>query len=44
MKKMEYMAPEIEVLEVELANDVLLVTSSDEVPGIGGVGNDEEAG
>ena len=29
---------------MELANDVLLVTSSDETIGIGGQGNDEEAG
>lgn len=41
---MEYLAPEIEVLEMELDSDVLLSTSFTDAPGIGGEGDDEQAG
>ena len=44
MKKMEYMAPATEVFEMELASEVLLSTSSNDAPEIGGEGDDEEAG
>lgn len=44
MKKIEYNAPEIEVIKLELGSDVLLSTSSDDTPGVGGEGDDEEAG
>lgn len=44
MKKIEYNAPEIEVIKLELRSDVLLTTSSDDTPSIGGEGDDEEAG
>lgn len=44
MKKMEYKTPEIEVIEIDLRNEVLLSTSSDDTPGVGGEGDDEEAG
>ena len=42
--KIEYLAPEMEVLEIKLNTNVLLSTSNHEGPEIGGVGDDEEAG
>lgn len=44
MKKIEYNAPEMEVVELSISSNVLLSTSSDDVPGIGGEGDDEEGG
>lgn len=44
MKKNEYMAPEMEVIEIEMDGNVMLTTSSNDNPSIGGEGDDEEAG
>ena len=45
MKKIEYQAPEMEVMKLNIRTDVLLGTSTDEVPEIGGEGKEgEEAG
>jgi hypothetical protein len=44
MKKMEYKTPVNEVIEIALRRNVLLSTSSNENPNIGGEGDDEEAG
>ncbi len=44
MKKLDYMIPQMELIELDLNSNVLLTTSSDDTPGIGGEGDDEEAG
>jgi hypothetical protein len=45
MKKIEYQAPEMEVVKFIHKDNLLLNTSSDETPGIGGEGVEgEEAG
>ena len=44
MKKIEYQAPEMEVVKMVYSKAVLLNTSSDETPGIGGSSDEEEAG
>ena len=44
MKKIEYQAPEMEVVKMVYSKAVLLNTSSDETPGIGAEGDDEEDG
>ena len=44
MKKIEYMTPESKVFKVMPRRAVLLNTSDGNTPGIGGEGDDEEAG
>ena len=44
MKKMDYMTPSNVVIKLQLSSSVLLNTSSNETPGVGGEGDDEEAG
>ena len=44
MKKIEYQAPEMEVVKMVYSKAVLLNTSSDETPGVGGSGDDEFGG
>lgn len=43
MKKIEYQAPVMEVVKMVYSKSVLLETSSNETPGIGG-GSDDEFG
>lgn len=44
MKKIEYMAPEMEVIEIKIQGNVLLNTSSDETPGVSGEEIDDPNG
>jgi hypothetical protein len=44
MKKLDYMTPSNVVINLHLSSNVLLSTSDNETPGIGGEGDDEHAG
>ena len=44
MKKLDYITPSNVVVKLQFNRSVLLNTSSNETPGIGGEGDDEEAG
>ena len=44
MKKIEYQAPEMEVVKLVYSRNVRLSTSSDETPGVGGESDDEFGG